>query len=210
MKRLLELRNKLKRKKPKFNRTDSNKYKQFKNWRKPRGLHNKRRLSKKGHQKNPSSGYRSPKEVKGLDRNGLREKIVKNISDLKKITEGDIAILSSTLGLKKKINILEEAKGKNIHVKGIKDIEEFLKKVKEKIEKEKQERKKKKEKKEKKKAEAEKKKKEKEKKEKEQKSEDKQKELSKEAKIEQKPQPPVGEGKQQQKPMPKQTAPKSE
>ena len=82
MKTLLEIRKKLKAKKPTFIRTDSNRKKYKNNWRKPRGLHNKRRLNVKGHQKNPSHGYRSPVEVRGLHTSGLE---LANISNIKGI-----------------------------------------------------------------------------------------------------------------------------
>lgn len=207
MKNLLELRNKLKRKKPKFVRTDANVMKQFKNWRKPRGRHNKRRLRKKGHQKNPSIGYSSPREVKGLTRQGLKPILINNINDLNKVTKENIIIISGKLGLNKKLKLLEKIKEHNYPVLNLKNIDEFVKTSKEKLELKKQEIKKEKEKKEKSKKEAEKKKKEKEEKEK---TEEKQKELSKEAKIEQKIEAPTAIKEKQSKVMARPTAPKSQ
>ena len=85
MKELLEIRKTLKARKPKFVRKDSNKLKgkTMSKWRKPRGLHNKRRLHKKGHQKNPSVGYRSPKLVRSLQLDGKSLYYLKNVADLK-------------------------------------------------------------------------------------------------------------------------------
>ena len=128
MKALLEIRKKSKARKPKFMRSDSNRLK-FKNkWRKPRGLHNKRRLQKDGHQKNPSQGFRSPAMVRGLHESGLE---IKNIQNIKQIQEFDskkyLAELSSTIGLRKKIEILKLCKEKGIQILNLKDIDKFIK-----------------------------------------------------------------------------------
>jgi len=108
--RLLELRNKLKRKKPDFIRTDAHKKKRLEeNWRRPRGRHNKIRLCKKGHRKKPSPGYRSPKAVRGLDRSGLKPVIVKNVSDLVSLDkQKEGAVVSSNVGKKKRIEIAKK------------------------------------------------------------------------------------------------------
>ena len=84
MKELLELRKIEKARKPKFIRKDSNtlKGKTRTKWRKPRGLHNKRRLNKKGHQKNPSVGYKSPVLVRGLQRSGLSLYYLRNQTEV--------------------------------------------------------------------------------------------------------------------------------
>jgi len=109
-KRLLELRKELKKKKPTFLRTDAHKKKRIEdNWRRPRGRHNKIRLCKKGHRKKPSPGYRSPKEVRGLDRSGLKPIIVKNVSDLMRLdsaTEG--AIVGKNVGKRKRAEIAKK------------------------------------------------------------------------------------------------------
>lgn len=206
MSKLLELRNKQKKKKPNFVRTDGNIFKQFKNWRKPRGRHNKRRLSKKGHQKNPSIGYSSPKEVRGLTRHGLKPILICNINDLNKFTKENIIIISGKLGLNKKLKIIEKIKELKYPVMNIKNIDEFIKVSKEKQETKKQETKKKKVEREQSKKEAEKKKEEKEKKEK---TEEKQKDLSKEAKIEQKAESSQVMKEKQSKITARATAPKS-
>jgi len=128
MKKALELRKKLKAKKPTFLRTDSNR-KNYKNkWRKPRGLHNKRRLGFAGHQKNPSQGYRSPKLVRGLHKTGLELIKITNLKDLQTVDPSKhILEISATVGAKNKIKILEECKAKNFQVTNVKDIEKFIK-----------------------------------------------------------------------------------
>jgi large subunit ribosomal protein L32e len=177
---LLEKRNLDKKRKPTFRRQDSNKYSFNSKWRKPRGLHNKRRLNKKGHQKNPSTGYGSPKEVKFLTRDGLNRVLISNMNDIKNINkEKDIVVLSSKLGLKKKLQILEELGKLGLKVENIKDIQKFIEEKKSEFEEKKKKKQKKILKKEKSKKESLKKAKEKEEK-KDGDSEDKQKEIKEE------------------------------
>jgi large subunit ribosomal protein L32e len=179
MKEALEKRNIAKKKKPTFLRQDSNKYSFNNKWRKPRGLHNKRRLSKKGHQKNPSIGYSSPKEVKYLNKDGLNRILIATIKDLKLVNKDkDIIVLSSKLGIKKKIEILEKIIESNLKLENIKDPKLYIQTKKSEFEEKKKEKKERISKKEKAKAESLKKSKEKE--EKEGAEEDKQKEIKEE------------------------------
>ncbi len=127
MNEALEKRNMQKKKKPTFARQDSNKYNFNNKWRKPRGLHNKRRLSKKGHQKNPSTGFGSPKEVKYLNKDGLNRVIITNPSDLQKVDkEKDILVISSKLGMRKKLLLLEEIQKIGIKVENVKNVETYI------------------------------------------------------------------------------------
>jgi large subunit ribosomal protein L32e len=148
MKKLLELRKAIKANKPNFVRQDSNKekHKNKNKWRKPRGLHNKLRLKKKGHIKTPSVGYKSPILVKGLHSSGLSFYKVNNFKDLEGLDkEKQIPVISSKLGLKKKIQILEKCLSENIKVLNIKDIKTYLEKTKKNLVKEKEEARKKQE-----------------------------------------------------------------
>ena len=135
MKELLEKRKKLKAKKPTFLASDSNRIKFKSKWRKPRGLHNKRRLKKAGHQKNPSQGYRSPKLVRGLHTSGLNLITIYNLNDIQNIDpKTQIIEFSSNIGLKKKLDLLEKCKEKKLQISNIKDIDKFIKEAKEKLE----------------------------------------------------------------------------
>jgi large subunit ribosomal protein L32e len=188
MKTLLEKRNLSKKRKPTFKRQDSNKYNFSNKWRKPRGLHNKRRLNKKGHQKNPSTGYGSPKEVKYLTKEGYNRVWISNFDDLENLSkEKDIIVISSKLGTKKKLRLLEEIQKLDIKIENIKDIPNYIKEKKSEFEGKKKQKQKKLIEKEKSKEESLKKSKEKEKK--EESEEDKQKEIKEE----------VMSGKQEQK-----------
>lgn len=124
---LIEVRNKLKKRKPEFKRSDSNLKSFKKKWRHPRGKANKIRLKKRGHMKQPSIGYGSPKAVYGYSRTGLRQILITNISELSKIKKGDGILISRTVGLKKKIDILKKAKELGLVTLNIKDIDNFLK-----------------------------------------------------------------------------------
>lgn len=111
-KSLLELRGKMKKRKPTFARKDSNKKKRIEDdvWRRPRGVDNKQRLKRKGHKKNPSSGYRSPVAVRGLHKSGLVPVVVTTPTMLAKLTKEHGIIIASTLGGKKRRQVIEFAK----------------------------------------------------------------------------------------------------
>ena len=75
-KTLLNIRKKIKSKKPFFFRQDAHKnLKLGDKWRKPKGLHSKMRLGFKGYRKSVSIGYGSPKITKNLHKSGLSVKI---------------------------------------------------------------------------------------------------------------------------------------
>ncbi len=162
--KLLELRRKRKAKKPDFVRQDIHKKARLsKKWRRPKGLQSKVRYGMKGYRKSVEAGYGSPVEVKGLSREGLVTVLVNNISELKKIEEGQGAIISGRLGQKKKSEIIKKADELGITLLNVKDAKEYLKSVEEIMQKKKAEKQKHVKDKEKKKAEKEKKAEEKEK-----------------------------------------------
>lgn len=103
IKKLIELKNKLKAKKPTFLRHDLHKKKRLSVvWRRPKGHHNKMRLHRKGYAKGRSTGYGSPALVRGLTREGLMPQIIftkKDFTDLNKEVDG--IIISRTVGLRK-------------------------------------------------------------------------------------------------------------
>ncbi len=168
-KNLLELRKKIKNKKPKFIRQDAHKKKKIsKRWRKPKGLHSKMKNRLKGYRRMPSQGYRSPKKVRHLHKSGLKQIIIKSINDIENIKDNKEVgvVLSSSIGKKKKIQILNKCKDLKIEVLNIKDVDKFIKKIEAEIKKRKESKAKKKKEKDTKKKDREKKAKEKEEKEK--------------------------------------------
>jgi len=118
---LLRIRKKIKREKPDYlrpywwtkirlkNRMDS--------WRKPRGIHNKMRKKKKGKPPLVEVGYGSPREVRGLLSNGKRPVIVHNVEELEKIDkEKEVAVIASTVGKRKRLEIIKRAQELGIEI----------------------------------------------------------------------------------------------
>jgi large subunit ribosomal protein L32e len=130
-KKILEVRNKLKAKKPKFKRVQSNQFAKLKNkensWRKPKGMGNKVRRQRRGQAKMPKVGYGSPREVKGLTRDGFRPVIVNNVNELSNINpKEEIVVISSRVGGRKKLEILNEIKSKKLSVYNVKDLDKEI------------------------------------------------------------------------------------
>jgi len=119
-----------KRKKPKFRRQESWRYKRVKeNWRKPLGVDNKMRKKVKGWPRSPEPGYGSPKEIRGLHPSGYEEIRIQRVDDLSKIDPQRQAIrIAHTVGAKKRVEILARAEERGIHVlnpRRVKELEEF-------------------------------------------------------------------------------------
>jgi large subunit ribosomal protein L32e len=138
-KELLKKRRILKKKKPEFIRQDAHKKKKVGwKWRKPKGSDSKMRVSRRGYSRIVKKGWSSPLAVRGTERSGLLPVIVDNQSALQKIDPStQIMVLSSGLGTKKKMALVEEAVKKNIPISNCKDPQKFLDDVKEKFEKKK-------------------------------------------------------------------------
>ena len=148
---LLELRNNIKDKKPDFIRQDYQRRKRLGRklkWRKPKGIHSKIRHKFKGRRKMPSPGYKSPRKVKGLHASGLKIVSISSLDGIKNINkEFEGAVISKSIGTKKRLEILKRAKELGISVLNfdidvqIKNIEELVnsKKKKESKEKKKEE-----------------------------------------------------------------------
>lgn len=129
----LDLRNEMNKRKPKFIRQDNKKKKRIKsNWRKPRGIDSKLRLQFRGHAVVVKVGYKAPADVRGMNREGLIEIKINNVQDLKQLDEKSIGVVASTVGMKKKLAIIEEANKINVKLSNaddstVKKIDEILK-----------------------------------------------------------------------------------
>jgi large subunit ribosomal protein L32e len=106
------------RKKPKFLRQGARYLKRVKEkWRRPMGLHTKLRKKEKSKGAMPSVGYGAPKKLRGLHPSGLREVLIQNVDDLKKIDrEKEGGRISGKIGKRKKKIILEKAKELKIKI----------------------------------------------------------------------------------------------
>mgnify|MGYP006420364653 CR=1 FL=1 len=138
-KRLLEQRKDLKSKKPNFVRQDSHKKPKLGNkWRRPKGIQSKMRLHKRGYRRSISKGWKSPKEVRGLDRDGFMPVIIHALNQLINIDkETQSIIIASDVGQKKKVDLVKEALKLNLSITNF-DAEKYLNKVEEELKKKKQ------------------------------------------------------------------------
>jgi large subunit ribosomal protein L32e len=116
--RLLDLRNQMKDRKPKFDRFESWRYVRIHEpWRKPKGVDNHQRLSVKGWPPLVKIGYRGPRSVRGLHPSGYREVLVHNLKELETLSSAEEAArIAASVGRKKKIEIARRAKELNIRV----------------------------------------------------------------------------------------------
>ena len=117
-KKLIELRQKMKKKRPSFRRVESWRYKRVKDsWRKARGIDSQTRMKTKTGVKSPAAGYRGPKKVRGLHPSGFEEVRVMTKEDLKNLNPKKHAIkISSKLGAKKRIALVDYAQSRNFKI----------------------------------------------------------------------------------------------
>lgn len=116
--RLLKIRAKKNRKRPKFIRAEWHRLKRLQtSWRRPRGIDSKMRKKLKGKRKRPSTGYRNPKSVKGLHPSGKEVVRIYNVFDLDEIdSDSQIVQIASTVGTRKRTNIINLAEEMDIHI----------------------------------------------------------------------------------------------
>ncbi|MDD5651579.1 MAG: eL32 family ribosomal protein [Candidatus Nanoarchaeia archaeon] len=126
MKELLAFKIARKKKQPNFLRQDSNQYKQFDGWRKPRGMHNKLRRRMRGHVHVPTIGFGSPRLVKFLSKSGLKAELVNNLSQLKKLDNKKHSIIIGKIGLKNKLELIKKCIELKFKVSNLKDPSKYL------------------------------------------------------------------------------------
>ncbi len=117
-KELLELRARVKARKPEFVRQESWRYKRVKeSWRKPKGIDSHMRLQVKGWPPIVKIGYRGPKVARHLHPSGYRDVLIHNIKELSMLDPSRDAVrIASTVGARKRKLILEKAKELGIKV----------------------------------------------------------------------------------------------
>ncbi len=146
MEKLLQLKNQLKARMPKFRRQAMHKKLKLRNtsWRRPRGSDSKQKIRKRSYPARVSIGYRTPKKLRNLLSNGLKEVVIANVMHLKKLDKKrEGVVLARTLSRRKKVEVLKECLNQGLTVINIKNPDEYIKSYEVKI-KEKQESKKKK------------------------------------------------------------------
>lgn len=123
---------KIRRKKPAFVVKESHNVARVKKrWRLARGRHSQVRQMHKGKPPMPNPGYGVPKAERGLHSSGLIPLVVKNTAELSAIDSSQYgAILSSKIGKKNKIVLLEMAAEKKIKILNVKDVSQSLAQIK--------------------------------------------------------------------------------
>lgn len=108
--------------KRKFVRVDTHRYSRLgkgrpklQKWRKPTGKHNKTRLKRFSYPVQPGIGFGSPRELSGKI-NGLVPVLVNNMNDLKLLGKNNIAIVSRTIGARKKIELVKKISEMNVKI----------------------------------------------------------------------------------------------
>jgi|TARA_B100001971_G_C18252078_1_gene579056 large subunit ribosomal protein L32e len=140
--KLLQLREKIKKKKPHFIRQDAHKkgkigYK----WRRPKGSDSKIRRGLKGYRRSVSVGWGSPRETRGLHKSGLNCVVIYSAKEIENLdSKKDGMIISSGVGMKKKASLINKAKEKGIKILNIKNPDEYVKNIEENVQKRKKER----------------------------------------------------------------------
>ena len=106
------------RPKTKFRRSESWKYMRLSSsWRFPNGIDNKIRHQKKGYPPKVKIGYRNPSAIRGLHPSGFEAVIVSSPEEVTLIDRNNqIITISRTIGAKKKLVILDQAREWAIHV----------------------------------------------------------------------------------------------
>jgi large subunit ribosomal protein L32e len=116
MNRLLQLRAKANKKRPKFIRFECWRYKKLKsNWRRPRGLDSKIRKKMKGALDHPNVGYRNPRKVRGLHASGFEEILVHSVKELEKVnSKKQVVKIGHNVGRRKRVMLQDRADELNI------------------------------------------------------------------------------------------------
>jgi large subunit ribosomal protein L32e len=128
--KLLEQRRRIKAKKPHFLRQDAHRNKSLaKKWIKPKGMHAKMRIHLRGRRKSPSPGYSSPRAVKGMNRQGLKEVVVRNANDLKHFDHKTQVVVIGHVGTKRKVELMKICEEKKYTIANVKDVHGFIHKV---------------------------------------------------------------------------------
>ena len=126
--KLLDMRASVARQRPRFVRPESWRLKRLSSeWRKPKGLDNKVRKSKKGWPRRVKVGYRGPRVSRYLHPSGYHEVRVHNVAELTRLVPGrDVVRIGRTVGARKRAELLSRAKELGLRVlnpKGLRVIE---------------------------------------------------------------------------------------
>jgi len=127
----VKLRKRVKANKPKFQGQEVWRYKRIRDrWRRPRGVDSKMRQNVKGWPKTVNVGYSGPKNAKFLHPSGYKEVLVHNLSEIKELdTETQAIRIAHAVGGKKRMEILNKAKEKGLHILNPRELKEVKEEI---------------------------------------------------------------------------------
>ncbi|MEM4366623.1 MAG: eL32 family ribosomal protein [Candidatus Anstonellales archaeon] len=108
----------MKKRKPKFNVQNENRWPRIANrgsWRRPRGSDNKKRIRRKDRGASPRVGYKNSPNERSIHPSGIREVLIRNTSELEGL-KGVAVRLSAGLSRRKKKEIAEKASSMGLRV----------------------------------------------------------------------------------------------
>lgn len=125
--KMLEIRKRIKSRKPHYVRQDINKKKRITDtWRRPRGARSKVRLKLRGRRKYPETGYGAPIVVRNLSPDGKVISLVRNVSELENLNPIKDAVIIAKVGMKKKLEIIKRCQDMKIKVLNISDLTGYI------------------------------------------------------------------------------------
>jgi len=128
-KQLLKTKAQIRSIRPRFMRQKGNLKKRISrsSYRAPKGLQSKMGDNKAGHRSQIKTGFGYPKDVRGLDMSGRKIIMIQNVAQANSIdVANSVAVVASTLGQKKRIEIVKILSQKNVPMRNIKDAAKFL------------------------------------------------------------------------------------
>ncbi|MEK6854263.1 MAG: eL32 family ribosomal protein [Nanoarchaeota archaeon] len=128
--KLLELRKAMKSRKPNFKIQNSNDPKKrfAGRWKRPKGLQSKMRERRKGNPRYIEPGYGSPAAVRGATPEGFFPVVVRSLSDLASVKEGAGVIVSASVGMRKKAELIKAAVERKLRLLNV-NADDFAKKT---------------------------------------------------------------------------------
>ena len=131
MKRLMEIKLAMKKRRPSFKRQEFNKRIRLSrsSWRKPRGVDSKMREQRGGYRSIVKIGYGTPRKLRGRLSNGLIEVKVSTVKELNSMTKDQIAVISRNIGNRRRLELLKEALKSKILISNFRNIESKIKEI---------------------------------------------------------------------------------